>query len=87
MKVLESVKAYIDRDTTAEYRLESEEKNGDNHFSLFCQITNKRNGEGDFSRVRDICVNYRRAKEILDLLVKNRVTPCTLEDVIIDLIC
>ena len=39
---------------------------------------------GECSEIADITVNASRIDELMDLLVRNTVTPCTLRDVIED---
>ena len=48
--------------------------------------TDKRNGEYE-TEVEDITTIKEYAKEIFDEIVKNKVSPCHLGDVIIDKIC
>ena len=43
-----------------------------------------REQNGEAEQIADITVNAARIDELLDLLVRNTVTPCTLRDVVAD---
>jgi len=40
--------------------------------------------DGECEEIRDVTVNISRIDELMDLLVSNVVTPCTLRDVVED---
>ncbi len=43
-----------------------------------------RGGDGEMARVPDITISIPRIDELMELLVRNVVTPCTLRDVVED---
>lgn len=50
------------------------------------RITSKLYDVEETSEVSDITSRYEFAQEIFDMLIENAVLPCTLKDIIIDLI-
>ncbi|MBO5313384.1 MAG: hypothetical protein J6B29_05400 [Clostridia bacterium] len=68
---------------TSEFELRME--NGE--YSIYCYEYDDKGDLKDSDVVKSITPSKERAEEIFDLIVRNCVSACTLEDVIVDLIC
>lgn len=55
-------------------------------FSLSASVTNTKTGETEETLIRNVTSDVSFAEEIFDLIVRGKVTPMTLSDVICDIL-
>lgn len=72
---------------TLKYRLHKEPSLLGQEYSIYCMCYDDNGELIDAECVNAISADYERAQNIFDKIVLHRVTPCTLKDVIIDLLC
>ena len=80
------LEATLSPELSVKYRMEIDAHNSITEYSIYCSSHDSHGNLIDAECVKHISPCYRRATEIFNKLVENQVTPCTLKDVITDLL-